>query len=849
MSKLSLELKIALLALFSLLLLAGCPRPSLFAPDTTPTDSLEGRVDFGGRAVQANVGEVANASTVSLIDASSNVTVASSVTTASGSFKLSFSGFKPSATASYFIEAVKGLSAGGASNRVGAPVARVRTLIYWRQGWVSLTNSIPNHLIAVTPTTTAVSILAGLRQAAGFSVDFESLVGSVALGVADSSLSPATLDTFIPGASGLSVQDYHTVSGLVDQALVSDQDPVQAIGLDVGPPVQYALTPQAFTVTGVTPSSGMPNDVVTITGTGFETSPANNVVKFNGWVGTTLTASSDHTSMTVRVPRRSNLSGTVSVTIRGLVKLGPTWSQTAWQDTFTDSLDVKSSVNAAVSNGVSMIGAPGYVDTTNAHFTLGLTNGLARVRTSDPVDSGDGALDLGIKPLRVLQVYPDGHSQTVAAQGVYNWRPDLFNFELLPVSTFNTLASLDAAFTATTCYPSSTTPGATPVIGGGIARTMRDYDILYFGVSDSYAGMDLTTNSRDVTRAFAQLGRGVVFTHDTLRTVLPNFWSLSDLHGLGANGIALAGSTVYQIPGINTSSSVLKQPFDLSGVTTFPIQPSHSQLQTADLGATAWYCYDVTRAGITPYWTTYTTSTSNAAFFSYGHTEAVPNEFEAKAMINSMYYTFDRGNAVMGTFISRAQDSGGNGHNWSGSRLNWVYDLPTSNTNATFQVAASDDPNATSLTYVGPDGTVNTSFTSTNGVLPAVMGRYLRYKITLSTTSLLSVPLVSRVDIDTTSYVTSTAVTPSSISGWTSGTFTANLPSGSAVRVHVLDQAGNLIPNTVLSGNVAGFSTSPINLSGLSVATYPALRLKAVLLAPNASNKPQLTSWKVNWNP
>ncbi|HEY9857534.1 MAG TPA: hypothetical protein V6D05_17450, partial [Stenomitos sp.] len=576
----------------------------------------------------------------------------------------------------------------------------------------------------------------------------------------------------------------------------------------------------------------------------------NNVVRFNGWPGQVLSVSGDRTTLTVKVPQRSGLSGTISVQIGNLIKLGPLWSQNGWSDAFADGGNLKGLVNVTVGSGaVTLSGAGGNTDTTAADFARGTLNGLAAT-SSDPIDSGDGAVTIAIKPLRVLQVYPDGGQQLAAAQGVYNWRPDLFSFELLKVSTYNTLTTIDDLFTANPIDKSSTVAPATASTSSvQVDRKLRDYDIVYFGVADSYLGNDLNANSRDVTRAFAQLGRGVVFTHDTISSSHPYFQSLSDLHGLGTNAVSpwKSASTVYQAPGIDKTSSVITRPFDLSAVSNFSIQSSHWLTQSADLGATVWYAYDAATASRTPYWTTYTTAQSNSAFFSYGHTPSVPAQYEAKAMINSMYYTYDRGTTVSGTYTSNTFDSGNLDNDWSGTPLTWADSKPAG-TNITFQVAATNDPNATNLTYVGPDKTASSSLATSGTLLPDIKGRYLRYRATLTTNSLLSVPVLSRVGVNSAAAATSMAVAPNSLSAWNSVTFTANTPSGSTVRLQVLDKAGVLVPDSALPGNSSGFSTSPVNLSGLSVATYPALRLK-VILAPGTGAPPQLTSWKFNWTP
>lgn len=65
------------------------------------------------------------------------------------------------------------------------------------------------------------------------------------------------------------------------------------------------------TVTAINPSSGRVNQSVTLTGTGFDTTPANNTVTFGGTQAVVTAATA--TSLTVTVP--STGSGTVSVTV------------------------------------------------------------------------------------------------------------------------------------------------------------------------------------------------------------------------------------------------------------------------------------------------------------------------------------------------------------------------------------------------------------------------------------------------------------------------------------------------------------------------------------------------------
>lgn len=860
MRRMSIETKLGVAIVGILALLAGCPTPLGIPTHATSVaavseiaPTLEGRVDFGrGQSTQAALEEVATAATVSLIDAATNVTYGTTTTNAKGRFSLNFgTSFRPSTSASYFLESVKGLSGGGSANRAGTAAARVRTLIYYRDGiWQSMTGTLAGSVV-INPSTTAICLVASLAQGMGQTVNVAALRGSLQVGVPDDSVQPTTPDTFLPGASLITVNEMHQATALVEQALAVDADPMATIAMDAGPPRTFIRGAQAFDVRTVTPSPAGSYATVTFAGTNFDPTPANNVVRFNGIQAKSLTVSGDRTQLTVEVPRRSGISGTVSIQVGSLIKLGPSFVQNAWSDRFVDAIDLKVTRGVGSGGGTLSMTDPGstrIIDTTNANFMAGTRSGPLQVINPDPVDGGDGALKIQMSALRVLQVYPDGGNKLAAAQGVFNHSPDLFNFDLLPVSVYKTLTALTDTFTVEQITKSGTVAPATAATGSAAVRTMNDYDLLYFGIADGYGGHDLTASSATLTRSFAGLGRGVLFTHDTVADTHPNFLSLSDIHGLAGQVVTFASAnTVYQSTGINTASPILNRPFNLSGLATFSIQTSHPYRARAQ-AATTWYTYNQASGSLTPYWTTYTTPTSNAAFFSFGHTASVPAEYEAKAMINSMYYTFDRSTAVTGTFTSQPLDGGSNGFNWKDTRLGWLQSLPAGAvTSVQIQVAANDNSNGV-YTYVGPDGTSGTYFTTTGATLPTITGRYLRYQAKLTTDSIAISPILSRVDFNGTAFGQSIAVSPNSLTLWGNATFTASTPAGTTVRVQVLDRSGVLIPEAALPGNSAGFTTSPINLAGLAPGTYPSLRLQGSLYAAPV-NKPTFSQWGINWTP
>ncbi len=97
--------------------------------------------------------------------------------------------------------------------------------------------------------------------------------------------------------------------GMTQQGGIGDAPPFNG-----GTVFKYALSVSIPTISSFTPSSGPVGTAVTITGTNFSTTPANNTVTFNG---TTATVSaSTATSITVTVPPNTT-TGKITVTVAG----------------------------------------------------------------------------------------------------------------------------------------------------------------------------------------------------------------------------------------------------------------------------------------------------------------------------------------------------------------------------------------------------------------------------------------------------------------------------------------------------------------------------------------------------
>jgi hypothetical protein len=92
----------------------------------------------------------------------------------------------------------------------------------------------------------------------------------------------------------------------------------------------------------------------------------------------------------------------------------------------------------------------------------------------------------------------------------------------------------------------------------------------------------------------------------------------------------------------------------------------------------------------------------------------------------------------------------------------------------------------------------------------------------------------------------STTTSPAYLASWGVVSSTINVVNGTTAVVQVVDKNGVLLPDAVLPGNSAGF-TSPVNLFGVSTTTYPELALSASLTTNSTSTTPSITSWSLSY--
>ncbi|MBO9542341.1 hypothetical protein J7643_17255 [bacterium] len=288
--------------------IAGCKPPALVSTGmpgavSAPAQELRqtldnprlisGLVEFPARReAQATSADVVNASTLQLIDTSTNLTVVSGVMTNGGTGNESFtltipSTFAPAVGQTFLLEAVKGLG----SNAPGNEALRLRTIVQWTaNGWTSITG---NASIVLTAMTTAVSIIS--------SVDPGNVPPAQTIGDVTYSLGNSTFTGALPGHTAAEVNN---LTASVKTFISGNTDPVANVG---------RITPQ---VTGLTVNRGAIGDVVAVFGDGFSPVTGAATVSFNGAnAGTYLVRS--RTALYVVVPSGATTGNVTVTTVNG----------------------------------------------------------------------------------------------------------------------------------------------------------------------------------------------------------------------------------------------------------------------------------------------------------------------------------------------------------------------------------------------------------------------------------------------------------------------------------------------------------------------------------------------------
>ncbi|HWH16526.1 MAG TPA: carboxypeptidase-like regulatory domain-containing protein [Candidatus Paceibacterota bacterium] len=100
----------------------------------------------------------------------------------------------------------------------------------------------------------------------------------------------------------------------------------------------------------------------------------------------------------------------------------------------------------------------------------------------------------------------------------------------------------------------------------------------------------------------------------------------------------------------------------------------------------------------------------------------------------------------------------------------------------------------------------------------------------------------------TLGFARSTSTAPTYLADWSAASVTTTVPPGTGVTVQVTNEVGTLLPDSALPGNSTGFTTFPIDLSGVSTTTYPGLSLRAELSSPTGAETPQVLEWSLSFD-
>ncbi|MBM3274341.1 MAG: IPT/TIG domain-containing protein [Candidatus Sericytochromatia bacterium] len=265
------------------------------------------QADPADRRTSASPAEVATAATISLIDPRTNVTQATTLTTATGSFSLNLPSFFPEQQ-TYYLEAVKGLQ----SNLAGFDAARLRTLVKWTGvGWLSTYDSDAS----ISTATTALSAIVYLRSLFPGPVVPDKLI---------SSLSGGPPEVFRSAGTGVTGSEFDRGKSLVTTSLAGDRDPLSNLAYngtayDLKTVIAPVLRPFISGISPEPPSAGSP---MTIFGGNFESVLAINGVK----IGNVSVAPSTGSTQVLVVPLpKSASTGLLTVTTtKGIATLSIT---------------------------------------------------------------------------------------------------------------------------------------------------------------------------------------------------------------------------------------------------------------------------------------------------------------------------------------------------------------------------------------------------------------------------------------------------------------------------------------------------------------------------------------------
>ncbi len=97
-------------------------------------------------------------------------------------------------------------------------------------------------------------------------------------------------------------------------------------------------------------------------------------------------------------------------------------------------------------------------------------------------------------------------------------------------------------------------------------------------------------------------------------------------------------------------------------------------------------------------------------------------------------------------------------------------------------------------------------------------------------------------------WMRSTTIAPSDLAAWSTFFATTSVPAQTDLRFRFLDGGGSaLLPEGVLPGNAAGFTASPIDLSGVSTTTYPSLVVESSMTSADPNATPSIDEYAITY--
>ena len=172
-----------------------------------------------------------------------------------------------------------------------------------------------------------------------------------------------------------------------------------------------------------------------------------------------------------------------------------------------------------------------------------------------------------------------------------------------------------------------------------------NYDVVFFGSSDSNSCYDLSAAAGELMHQFADEGRGILFGHDTVCTNLGhyNFASFADELGI----LVMDDCTVWP----TTSVSVIKIgtltnfPWNIRGTLNIPSCHSYGQYVGGTLEGTEWMSLNTDRRydeATGSHSNFYLVTNKNLGMIQTGHSNGQATDDECKVLANTLFYLYQR---------------------------------------------------------------------------------------------------------------------------------------------------------------------------------------------------------------